>query len=61
MKPKNKPKHWKEKLLDLIDEEIELASGKLIDELHHSGGDCRMNDILAFVEKLIKNAERLPK
>lgn len=52
--PNKQTNDWE--LVDLIEEEIELATG-IKSKTHHSG-DCRMNDILAFVEKEKEKARK---
>ena len=60
--------NWENKLIDLIEEEIELASG--VKSKEHFSQDCRMNDCLDLVRKTLANqrqelkkkiAEGLPK
>lgn len=46
---------WQDKLIDLIEEEIVLATG--IKNKEHHSGDCRMNEILRFVEEEIRQAQ----
>jgi len=45
-----KKQDWRDTLIDLIEQEVELAGGGTT----HKSGDCRMNDIIHFVEELIK-------
>lgn len=45
------PESWEDKLVDLIEKEIELASGKKSKE--HFSGSCVMNNILELVQRKI--------
>jgi len=49
MKPKDKD--WRDKLVDLIEKECEECP-------KHKEGKCYMNEILAYVESLIKEASQ---
>ena len=51
-----KTNNWENKLVDLIEEEIELASG--VKSKKHFSGDCKMNDILELVRKTRQDAQR---
>ena len=51
---KTKQKKWEFRLTDLIEKEIELASGKK-SKVHFSG-ECVMNDIIELVQKEIIGA-----
>ena len=51
---KTKQKKWEFRLTDLIEKEIELASGKK-SKVHFSG-DCKMNSIIELVKKEIIGA-----
>ena len=46
--------NWEDKLIDLVEKEIELASG--VKSKEHFSGDCRMNDILELVRKTRQEA-----
>src|SRR4030042_1160802 len=48
--------NWENKLTDLIEEEIELATGIKVKE--HFSGDCRINEILQLVREEIEEAEK---
>ena len=47
----NREEDWYDKLLDLIEEEIVLATGVKGEE--HFSGDCRINDIMELVRNLL--------
>ena len=47
---------WQIQLADLIEKEIVCATG--IKSKTHFSGKCYMNDILIFVEKLLKTAKK---
>ncbi len=52
----NKPdNNWEDKLIDLVEEEIELASGK---SKQHFSKKCKMNNILELVRKIRQNTVR---
>ncbi len=55
-KPKDNNLDWEDKLFDLVEKEIELASG--IKSKEHFSGDCKMNDILDLVRKTRQQAVR---
>jgi len=58
-KEEKKSKKWEDKLISLIEKEIELATGNKSRE--HFSGDCKMNEILEFVrnrEKAVREEMR---
>jgi hypothetical protein len=50
-----KKEPWQIKLIDLIEEEIVLATG-VKPKKHHSG-KCKMNEILDFVERQLNEIQ----
>lgn len=48
---------WRETLIDMIELEIECATGLPSSDTHASD-TCRMNDILKFVEGVIKKEKK---
>ena len=47
--------NWEDKLIDLVEKEIELASG--VKSKEHFSGECKMNDILELVRKTRQTAK----
>ena len=47
---------WRDKIIDLIEREIFLSTGKRSKE--HWSGECKMNDILRLVENEIEKAKK---